>query len=63
MHEPWIYFLFLLLPAAGIVLCGLYCKYVVKDEMEFGCEKISDLLRLYHRSSSSSKSKSQPSVS
>ena len=38
-------FLFLLLPVVGIVLCGVYCRYVVKDDMEFGCEKISDTLK------------------
>lgn len=33
-------YLFLILPLIGIVLCGLYCRYVVKDNLEFGCERI-----------------------
>lgn len=33
-------YLLLILPLIGIVLCGLYCRYVVKDNMEFGCERI-----------------------
>lgn len=32
--------LFLIVPLIGIVLCGIYCRYVVKDDMEFGCERI-----------------------
>lgn len=33
-------FLFLILPVIGILLCRLYSRYIVKDDMEFGCERI-----------------------
>lgn len=32
--------LFLVLPVIGIVICTLYSRYVVKQDMEFGCERI-----------------------
>ncbi|MDE6198753.1 MAG: chloride channel protein [Muribaculaceae bacterium] len=36
--------LLVLLPVAGVVLCGIYCRYVVKDNMEFGCQRIRQAL-------------------
>ncbi|MBD5259036.1 MAG: chloride channel protein [Barnesiella sp.] len=36
--------LLLLLPVVGVVLCGIYCRYVLKDDMEFGCQRIHDAL-------------------
>ncbi len=32
--------LFLILPVIGIIICALYSRYVVKQNMEFGCERI-----------------------
>lgn len=32
--------LLIALPVAGVLLCGIYCRYVVKDNMEFGCQRI-----------------------
>lgn len=32
---------FIILPIVGVVLCGIYSRYVVKDNMEGGCERIS----------------------
>lgn len=37
-------YLLLVLPLLGIVLCGLYCRYVVKDNLEFGSERIHENL-------------------
>lgn len=37
--------LFLILPVIGVVLCGIYCRYIVKDDMEFGTERILGFLR------------------
>lgn len=37
--------LFLIVPLIGIVLCGIYCRYVVKEDMEFGCERILRTLK------------------
>lgn len=37
--------LLLVVPVIGIVLCGIYCRYVVKDDMEFGCERVADALK------------------
>lgn len=33
------------LPVIGILLCGIFCRYVVKQNMEFGCEKIANTLK------------------
>lgn len=37
--------LFLVVPMIGIVLCGIYCRYVVKENLEFGCERILRFLK------------------
>lgn len=36
--------LLLFIPVAGVLLCGIYCRYVVKDDMEFGCQRIRQAL-------------------
>lgn len=36
--------LLLLFPVVGVLLCGIYCRYVVRDNMEFGCQRIRDTL-------------------
>lgn len=36
--------LLLLFPVVGVLLCGIYCRYVVSDNMEFGCQRIRDTL-------------------
>lgn len=38
-------YLLLLLPVIGILLCGIYSRYIVKDNMEFSCERISTALK------------------
>lgn len=38
-------FALILLPVAGILLCGIFCRYAVKQNMEFGCEKIANALK------------------
>lgn len=38
-------FALILLPVIGILLCGIFCRYVVKQNMEFGCEKIANALK------------------
>lgn len=40
--------LIIFLPVVGILLCGIYCRYIVKDDMEFGCERIRDTLRAHN---------------
>lgn len=37
-------YLLLLLPVIGIVLCGIYSRYVVRDNMEGSCDRISRYL-------------------
>lgn len=31
---------FIIMPIVGVVLCGIYSRYIVKDNMEGGCERI-----------------------
>lgn len=38
-------YLFLILPVMGILLCSIYSRYIVKDNMEFGCERILQNLK------------------
>lgn len=38
------FWLVALLPVAGVLLCGIYCRYIVKDDMEFGCQRIKKAL-------------------
>lgn len=38
------HWLLILLPVVGILLCGIYCRYIVKDDMEFGCQRIRNAL-------------------
>lgn len=42
------HWLLLLLPVAGVLLCGMYCRYVVKDGMEFGCQRIHHALNTHN---------------
>lgn len=35
-------------PVAGVLLCGIYSRYVVKDDMEFGCQRIRSALTARH---------------
>lgn len=44
IDEIGVFWLVALLPVAGVLLCGLYCRYVVKDDMEFGCQRIKKAL-------------------
>lgn len=36
--------LLLFLPILGVLLCGIYSRYIVKDDMEFSCERIAGYL-------------------
>lgn len=39
---------FIILPVVGILLCGIYSRYIVKDDMEGGCERISTHLKQHN---------------